>query len=194
MKLLLYCKKDKNKLLAKVWGKIYEIFTKKEIVEQDALNGRIVGECDFEVEKIAYRETDKNNFSFGTETVAPNELLIKSCLTPYELCQYIGSNPNWTKGDYGYAIHIKNLHIFDEPQWTMDFFVKKRTDNVEVDDIVLNGILYTPIREAPQNMTKVVDRFGNENILISIRPERLFRILNGIKTIEIRKKVLKKML
>ena len=43
-------------------------------------------------------------------------------------------------------------------------------------------------------MMRVYDRFGNKYILISVRPKWLCKILNGEKTIEVRKKVLKEML
>ncbi len=52
IKLLLYCTKSKKQLLAKVWKYQYELMSYKEIVEQDALNGKIVAECEFEVEEI----------------------------------------------------------------------------------------------------------------------------------------------
>ena len=45
--------------------------------------------------------------------------------------------------------------------------------------------------KAPQNMCNVYDRFGNRYILISIQPQHLAKILNGKKTIEVRKKILK---
>lgn len=56
------------------------------------------------------------------------------------------------------------------------------------------------IVKAPQNMMRVVDykigHIGNEEIkvLISIRPKWISKILNGEKTIEVRKKVLKEMI
>ena len=58
----------------------------------------------------------------------------------------------------------------------------------------MDGILYTPIKSAPQNMMKVKRVLQEDAILISIRPEWLCKILNGEKTIEVRKKVLKDML
>ena len=45
--------------------------------------------------------------------------------------------------------------------------------------------------KAPQNMCNAYDVYKNHYILISIRPEWLCKILNGEKTIEVRKKVLK---
>ena len=56
--------------------------------------------------------------------------------------------------------------------------------------------MYTPIQKAPQNMMWCFDKDNNYKmkVLISIRPEWMCKILNGEKTIEIRKKVLRGML
>ena len=182
MKLLLYCTKAKPYLTMTTDFVSFKHF---DCYNEDlgCLNGKIVGECDFEVERIIYRETDKNNYSFGTETLTPDELLDKSCLTTLELCKYIGSNPNWTKGDYGYAIHIKNLHIFDKPRELSEYSK-------------LTGDYFQPLDKAPQNMMRC-DNLKNifeTYIVISIRPDWLYQILNGKKTIEVRKKVLRRML
>ena len=42
-------------------------------------------------------------------------------------------------------------------------------------------------------MCRVYDRFGNKYILISIRPEWVCKILNGEKTIEVRKQIIKEL-
>lgn len=58
----------------------------------------------------------------------------------------------------------------------------------------VKALLYCT-KKAPQNMMRVIDAYGDdEYILISVRPEWLCKILNGEKTIEVRKKVLKEML
>ena len=196
MKLLLYCTKAKP-ILYKPFeldcfpndeASRFYLGDDRTIEIDEELNGKIVAECDYEVEKIIYRETTKNNYSFGTETLTPDELLDKSCLTILELCKYIGSNKKWIKGDYGYAIHIKNLNIFNEP--------KKLTDCYRIippDEI---GCRYKSIRKAHQNMMYAYDYFGDDDkkVLISIRPEWLCKILNGEKTVEVRKVILKEML
>ena len=183
MKLLLYCTKAKPYLTMTTDFVSFKHF---DCYNEDlgCLNGKVIAECDFEVEKIIYRETEKNSYSFGTETLTPNELLERSCMTTLELCKYIGSNPNWTKGDYGYAIHIKNLHIFDTPKELSDFAHYIDEEHTSV------------ITKAPQNMMYAYEIDGcflKRNILISIRPEWLCKILNGEKTIEIRKVVPKGM-
>lgn len=91
-------------------------------------------------------------------------ILDKACLTRQQLIDY-------GKGEWLSALHLCNLEVFDNPKKLSDFGVKK----------------------APQNMMKVFDDKGNEYVLISIRPEHLANILNGKKTIEVRKKILKNM-
>lgn len=225
MKLILYCTKNKSYLLKDIdkWflsDKSQESYWKKGQIAPYYFNGKIVAECDFEIEKIIYRETDKNNYSFSTETLTPDELLDKSCLTILELCKYIGSNPNWTKGDYGYAIHIKNLNIFDKPKelseylqsslpnpkhikfanWRANYFwafgdYATKNPQMTCEQLIETFKSSVSIKKAPQNMCYCYDADdGNKYILISIHPEWLCKILNGEKTIEIRKKVLKEML
>ena len=48
--------------------------------------------------------------------------------------------------------------------------------------------------KAPKNMMKVCEWDIEDKVLISIKPEDLCKILNGEKTIEVRKVVLKEML
>lgn len=60
---------------------------------------------------------------------------------------------------------------------------------------------YSSLQKAPQNMMRVYDPWeidengvGEAYVLISIHPEWICKILNGEKTIEVRKKVLKEMI
>ena len=180
MKLLLYCTKSKPylndcKLINN--NKRYFISNKGlwsiDLSTQQTysvLNGKIVAECDYEVEEIK---------PFFCENIKKFEK--ESCLTMRECAEYL-------KDFYGYAIRIKNLNIFNEP--------KKLTDCYRIippDEI---GCRYKSIRKAPQNMMYAYDYFGDDDnkVLISIHPEHLCKILNGEKTIEVRKKVLKEML
>lgn len=196
IKLLLYCTKSKPQIF-------YEPSLDKpfvcgyEKVKNKQLNGKIVAECDFEVEEIEYihiKERDEIGilhnavwYEYKGKNIWLSEcdLSIKSCLTADEIDDYLINKS-------GYAIKIKNLHIFDKPR-ELNFY-----HNAELDICLL--------KNAPQNMMYVYDYKGikKENgiyknifekyILISIRPEWLCKILNGEKTIEVRKKVLKEML
>ena len=110
--------------------------------------------------------------SFCTPTLNTKELLEKSCLTKEQLSEYLNNK-------CGYALHIKNLILADKPRILRDCFVCFIDENIH----------------APQNMMRIESFWSNEKgILISIRPEWLCKILNGEKTIEVRKQVLKEML
>ena len=182
MKLLLYCTKAKPYLMN--LNTKYFISSDREslryIDKQDMkdynLNGKIVAECDFEVEEIYLKETYIEAW-LETKTLSEEQLREKSCLRLDELYHYLNE-------DKGYAIHIKNLHIFDKPRELSECW--KNTNAW----IFSNEKLY----KAPQNMQYCGDWNLKKAILISIRPEWLCKILNGKKTIEIRKKVLKEML
>ena len=162
-------------------------------------NGKIVAECDYELEEIEDRVSYFDSwFNEGhhTKTMRAKELITKSCLDHTQLTEYLGEgDPNEV---LGYAIHIKNLHIFDEPKELSDYY----TFNGIANDV--NS--WKPIEKAPQNMMyayELISELGlsgtynmqlRQNILISIRPEWLCKILNGEKTIEVRRVVLKEML
>ena len=177
MKLLLYCTKAKPYLFNQ---NIYEFYDSEYITSyckcheknDYTLNGKIVAECDFEVEEIfgiskGTNQPDKYDFKWE------DRILNGACLTNDQMNDYV---PN-------YAIHIKNLHIFEEPRDLRDY---SKNENP-----------YNYIENAPQNMMYAYDvkSFNNfeKKVLISIRPEWLCKILNGEKTIEVRKKVLKEM-
>lgn len=188
MRALLYCTKSAPYLI-KTINYNYLLSNKYDTQIHNMFgnyyNGKIVAEIEFEVEKIVYKETTKNNYSFGTETLTPEELLDKSCLTISELCKYIGESPNWTKGDYGYAIKITHLILNWRPREINEYYIKKR---------IRNKKYFVDVTKAPQNMCYAYNRYGTRYVLISVKPEWLAKILNREKTIEVRKKVLKEML
>lgn len=179
MKLLLYCTKPKNK---------NDYLIKNYITHGDELNGKVVCECDFEVEEIRLvKETDDcliKKLDFETKTLSELELCKKSCLKIMDLIDYLDFYKNTEI--YGYAIHIKNLEIFDKPKELSDYVYYCSKE------------LVTTVKKAPQNMRYVYKKDGNwitdKSVLISIHPEHLCKILNRIKTVEVRKKVLKEML
>jgi len=185
MKLLLYCTKSKPSLY-----KLIHKYAISSAFVEDAFNGKIVAECDYEIKDLKYSE----------------ELLKKSCLSASEIFDYIKNS------NTAYEIHIKNLNIFDEPKELKDLEPKKEIHQCIHGNLIIDEELEIPIK-APQNMMRVKlrksyydgvpvsndDINANEEtlenyILISIRPEWLCKILNGKKTIEVRKKVLKEML
>lgn len=195
MKLLLYCCKAKpylyyaqeSRTLMEIDNSFEGYKTTNKNVD-DTLNGKIVAECDFEVEEIEkgygthHTSFDKEGYfddfyDYMTKTIDEDILLKRSCLNVVELEVY---NPN-------YAIHIKNLHIFDKPINIRNYYnIAPRT----MQDCMNQRVLV----KASQNMCNAYDVYKNHYIVISIRPEWLCKILNGEKTIEVRKKVLKEML
>ena len=197
MKLLLYCTKAKpylyfgSDLGEDEYGMIYKpqwLLTTDSCFNKDyALNGKIIGECDFEVEEIYsinYSPYIPDEFDYTTSSLKLHELEEKSCLNQQQLFDYL-TNDGERYNDDGYAIHIKNLHIFDKPKEIDDYayYVDKET--------------ITTIKKAPQNMMyayKIEDIWLIKSVLISIYPEYLCKIFNGEKSIEVRKKVLKGML
>ena len=200
MKLLLYCTKAKP-YLYKTEDTTYPAYpigyhTDKNLKvklsntnELANLNGKIVAECDFEVEKIRKGWGCLNGtryFRNNMNHYYPDyELEKQSYLSFDEINKYLKGTLN---ENCGYAIHIKNLHIFDKPKELSEYLNNKYWNSHFGNDRV---------SKAPQNMMRVYklkDIEWKEYILISIRPEWLCKILNKEKTIEIRKKVLKEML
>jgi len=193
-KLLLYCTKAKKQLF---FDKIKQMFMFGLNGKNDkfnSLNGKIVAECDFDVEEIKWEDFPKYTndgkvetfYMYATWKCPQDYILEHSCLTFEQLDNYLG-------GNNGYAINIKNLHILDNPKKLTDYHCKTN----KKDELCLNGGCgYKFFYKAPQNMMKVYDHWGkgDEYILISIKPQWLCKILNGEKTIEVRKKVLKEML
>ena len=191
MKLLLYCTKGKPLFRCSGWNfnnffdeyvcarDYYNYFRDYETVdEEDLLNGKVVAECDFEVGNITYKD---NCYHFEFKNAYEN--VKRTCLSFTELDNYL-------KHNNGYAIHIKNLHIFDEPKELSEFY-KPYVNSIYIPHV--HSKTWERVNKAPQNMMYCYDKFGNECILISIHPEWLCKILNGEKTIEVRKKVLRGM-
>lgn len=78
--------------------------------------------------------------------------------------------------------------MFDEPKELKDYS-RRLFGRIPDGDFQVLG-------KAPQNMMKCceIQYMVEDYILISIRPQWLCKILNGEKTIEVRKKVLKEMM
>ena len=193
MKLLLYCTKAKPYLEYKqIPRTLMEIdnsfegyrcsYKRTEDDENFQLNGKIVAECDFEVEELQIVDDDPlGAYWYETKTLSENEVLEQSCLSSDELFEYLGEY------NEGYAIHIKNLHIFDET---------KELDECERFTTKYGGIKIENVKKAPQNMMSVmlIEKGLDEYTLISIKPQEMCRIANGEQTTLVRKKVLKEMM
>lgn len=150
----------------------------------DTLNGHIVAEFEGECEEMF---TDENGMSYYTDTIKEDYKVSKlACLDDSDIYDYLGNN-------IGYAIHIKNLHMFDKPLELNETFVKQKCEKC----LYKNCKYYEnevcklcQLTKAPRNMMWVWYK-GEKYCLISFKPESAFDVLNGIKTIEVRRKILK---
>lgn len=177
IKLLLYCTKAKPYLRVYPFDLSNSFFqlTKDNF---NALNGKIVAECDCDKVEKFYME-NQGNFRHLAE------IMDKSCLNTFDLINYQGEN------DYLYALHLSNVNVFDEPKElakhtldnNSDYYVKKWIKKFD-------SFKGSALTKAPQNMCNVYDKNCNHYILISIQPQHLCKILNGEKTIEVRRKIL----
>lgn len=177
MKLLLYCTKGKELWgdgTGETWNGIAEDEDLDLVFELNPtltrLNGKIVAQCN--CEKVDLICPDFNYLDASCKD-GKGFILYKACLTRKDLVDY-------GKGKYLYALHLSNLEVFDNPK----------------------ELRYYGVKTAPQNMCykRYPVPFDNElggweidkeTIIISIKPEHLKNILNGKKTIEVRKKILK---
>lgn len=155
------------------------------------LNGKIVAECDYEVEDIEntiITTVDASHCRLSTNKLTEEELFKHSCLSRYEMFDYLKHGFSKADEPRGKVIHIKNLHIFDKPKELKECHKKDG-------DFFVN--YYVPIDRAPQNMMRVWLYENGEwvmYILISIQSQWMCKILNKEKTVEVRKVVLKEML
>lgn len=175
VKLLLYCTKTKPYL---TMGTDFVSYKKFYLLGEDygCLNGKIVAECDCEkVEKWFWNgwwECYAKNTDIDIQDIN-DEDFDKSCLNFERLNEYL-------KYENGYALHLSNLKIFDEAK--------------ELEEFYKDSLLKERVLKAPQNMCRIYDTKGNIYILISIKPEWLCKILNGEKTIEVRKQILRELM
>ena len=141
------------------------------------LNGKIVAECDFEVEEIT---DDRLARAISDELffVERDNLLKGSCLTGEEIKKYLNFyNWKFEKEDkvVGYAIHIKNLNVFDKSRELKQYFLTKITRGLTY------GFYNTPEIE------------NERTIVISVTSQEACNILNHKQDILIRRNVLKEM-
>lgn len=194
VKCLIYCSKAKPYL----WqerdennNKLNNFLTSNIFGKKDNfLNGKIVASFDCEKVEKWFWNGWWNCYAKNNDIDIQNiddEDFEKSCLNFGYLYDYLFEND-------GYAIHISNLEIFDEPKElakhtldnNSDFYIKKWIKKFD-------SFKGSALTKAPQNMCNVYDRFCNHYVLISIRPEWVCKILNGEKTIEVRKRVIKEL-
>jgi hypothetical protein len=136
------------------------------------LNGKILIQCDVEVEKIYLKETNIEAW-LETKTLSEEQLREKSCLRLDELYHYLNE-------DKGYAIHFKNIDILEKPR------------DVSECDQYRRPALH--LKHLPRNMCECYNYYGWWNILITLTPKEMCNVLNGKQTIIVRKEILEERL
>lgn len=201
VKALLYCTKAKPYLVQSLAKPMHTLDAKnpynfnwkvvKKGFSNDRLNGKIVAECEVETEELTQLGCGEPML-FTTKTLDSLEVCKRSCLKTEELSDYLY---NQDKDSKGYALHISNLKIFDKPLELKDTYTRECVWNkcsrceYGKDGKINCCTIDIPLSRAPQNMMWVWYK-GERYVLISIQPKWLCKILNGEKTIEIRRKVL----
>lgn len=184
LKLLWYCTKGSLKLYKTRDGDYTTIKAKDNMFGYKELNGKIVAMSDFDCEEIihTYENGASVHHGYSTKTLDNEQLLRQSRIFGQGLDDYLGDY-DYDKNNnvVGYAIHIKNLNIFDKPKKLgMAYYMTLKSAK--------------KIQKAPQNMCIVrsyyLKNYFEKYILISVRPQWLAMILNGLKIIEVRKQVL----
>lgn len=158
--------------------------TKEDKYKDIGLNGKIVGECEYELEEIKLTPSLYDKETYLNE----KEILKNSCLTYRQLADCIG------KG--GYAIHIKNLKIYDKPRelnTCSNYIPVKSADGY---------CYYNPeLKKCPKKMMYVwhfYDKTDNPElsyrILLPLTSKELCNIFNGRQTVIVKRNVLKEMI
>lgn len=187
MKYFIYCTKNDNLYRFRTTNKDKYIYHTDKVGER--LNGKVVAM--FETDKVVEIIYGSNMISFEKN----------SCVERVSMFKYL--NPNVIFDNklerllqasegrkIGYAIHIENLKIFDKPKELSEF---KKRNELEFWQWNAGCELYSPLTKAPQNMC-YCEYNGEKCVVISIQPQWVCKILNGEKTIEVRKRVLKEMM
>lgn len=193
MKLVLCCQKRKPYLFDSVldcYPDRYGLYDKEEDCDsgEEALNGKIVGECDYEIEKLESRY-------FVSEYEEFKNICKESCLSLYELIEITKKDKLGFELSF-YAIHIKNLKIYDKPRelnTCSNYIPVKSADGY---------CYYNPeLKKCPKKMMYVwhfYDKTDNPElsyrILLPLTSKELFNILNGRQTIIVKRNVLKEMI
>lgn len=192
MKLLLYCTKAKPFLND---YRLMENCNQFVIMSKpyNNLNGKIVAECDYEVEEITLKFDD---YEVWIESNTDENVILKqSCLDGVELYNYLGGENE----DKGYVIHIKNVKMLNEPK-ELNTLIK---DDWGYQDAKMWYNYFLPMENAqfvhyvntpPKRMMKVHDNMLNDYILIPVSSQEMCRVANKEQTSLVRRDVLKEML
>jgi predicted transcriptional regulator len=181
MKTLIYIPKSKPYLYQIYNRFIISDFKGKSEFKDNFLNGKVV--ASFELNLIEQLRWNNDLDVVFTRFESKKSILEKSCLTFEQLCDYVGNKE-------AYAWHIKDLVVFDEAVELGELY--KDWDIFDTDS---NGKyvgdyvqVISVVKKAPQSYQYVYYK-GEKCLLVSIRAEHAINILQGNKTLEIRKSV-----
>jgi hypothetical protein len=173
MKTLIYCTKAKPI----IWG--YETFIEYGVginneqigggVNEFPLNGRVVAVCEVgEIEELECSH-DFDGYPFiGTESFSEIEIEERTCLDWWDIWGYLN-------GKNGYAYHLKNI----KPVY-MELGELKRIIGIPQFPCLVG------VTKAPQSYMYVYYK-GEKCLLMSVKSKWCEKILNGEKTVEVRK-------
>ena len=198
MKVLIYCTKAKPYLVRLDDyatehynnNNRYMITNKQDVKELSLpiLNGKVV--ASFELGRVDRIKPAMNIFNEGlndiniylneTEWVLPineSDYLNKTCLTKKEIIEYSQGKPL-------YAWHIDDLKVFDEAIELGELKFATQWEKTE------EGLEFEvrEVTKAPRSFMYVYYQ-GEKCLLLSVKSKWVEKILNGEKTIEIRKSV-----
>ena len=194
IKTLLYCTKatKKSDYLIKNYLDKYVLVNECLTNTKLALNGKIACECEGETEEIKLVENEEQDMFFETNSMKGQTLDKRSCLKEYELDNYLNLYNHEIGEKCGYVLHLSNVK--ERVMKLSRCYSQSQVDNLNIEEYFYQ---IKGIEKAPQNMQWVYilnheDKL-EKRLLISVRPQWLCKILNGEKTIEVRRKVLKGM-
>ena len=195
IKTLLYCTKATPYLYKSISRKGLYITERNKlngVMRGNELNGKIACECEVETEEIKLIENEEQDMFFETNSMKGQTLDKRSCLKEYELDNYLNLYNHEIGEKCGYALHLSNVK--ERVMELSRCYSQSQVDNLNIEEYFYQ---IKGIEKAPQNMQWVYilnheDKL-EKRLLISVRPQWLCKILNGEKTIEVRRKVLKGM-
>lgn len=202
IKLLLYCNKYPLYLVRNECDGYFYTMNKGTLNDYkniETYNGKILVECDFEVEEIIKTELISPGIIsdvIQTKLLQPIDLSRKSCLSYDELKGRLQNSGNGFYGYSGYAIHIKDLNTFGYPKELSNYWKKGERVKIAPKNMMLVQNIYEDkvVISLKGSLKELEVIKVEEYIVISVSPEEMCRLLNGDQTVLVRKRVLKEML
>ena len=189
MKLLLGCNVRKPYLFksSKAMEDVskYYTYSNCENLEELVLNGKILIECDFEVEKVIKEDT-LFAYPYCTPTLSGAELARRCTLTNYDLIDIFEDKE-------GYVIHLKNLKVFDTPQESTNYYDAKTCESVK--KLPNNLLRCSSIEEVEEQLgtRRIKVKKINDYVMLYLPPKMICDILNGKQTSIPKKSMLKEL-